>query len=215
MKEKLLIILAILLIPVMLESCCGKTFRYSVMPGELRLQVFNTTDFNIPDVAEIESDNVAIHFDFPDAVIETMAYHNPFSFGNTAYATSCNDEIIYVPDVKSVSITADHDFDENYPAGSELSGLFKGVRYYYSGDEDGQVSGNTASEYTNLQDAVTDYFMLLNYQRQYNPDNAQHPFIVFKPSKRNSATGTFIFTVRVTFTNDAVATAATIPLTLH
>lgn len=215
MKKKLLIILAILLIPVALESCCGKTYRYSVMPGELIVQVFDDTDFNSVKTAEIESDNFVMRFSFPDAVIETMAYHNPFSFGNTAYATSCDDEFIYVPDVMSVSIVADRDFDENHLAGSELSGLFKAVRYYYSGDEDEHVSGNTASEYTNLKDAVADYFMLLNYQRQYNPDNAQHPFIVFKPSKRNIAAGTFIFTIRVTFTNNATATAATIPVTLY
>lgn len=215
MKKKLLIILAILLIPVALESCCGKTYRYSVMPGELIVQVFDDTDFNSVKTAEIESDNFVMRFSFPDAVIETMAYHNPFSFGNTAYATSCDDEFIYVPDVMSVSIIADRGFDENHPAGSELSEVFKGIRYYYTSVESEQVSGNAATEYLNLKDAVADYFMLINYQRQYNPDNSNQPFFVFKPSGRQNVTGTFVFTVTITFTNNAAAIAATIPVTLH
>ncbi|MFP9098297.1 hypothetical protein ACLI09_04525 [Flavobacterium sp. RHBU_24] len=207
MKNKLLLAFIFIIVPVLLEGCCEDVHKYQVVPGNLTATVYNVTNFEAQDT--LAFDDFCIAIDFPEADVNLLSQVGRLSFGASAYATSCADINEFTPGLDSVTITANRDYTEDYPAGTNLSHLF--TAWYYSVEiANGQVSGNS---YTSvLRQAVENVFIEKAY-----PPSANQLYLyyqVFKPTVPPSASGEpVIFTVSIAFKDGTVASSQTVPVT--
>jgi hypothetical protein len=206
MKTKLLLALALIIAPVLLESCCEEVHRYQVVPGNPAATVYNVTNFEEQDT--LAFGNFGIGIDFPQADVNLISQLGTLSFGASAYATSCDDRNEFNPGLASVTIAANRDYNDHYPAGANLSRLFR-VWYYSVEIANGAVSGNDFS--SDLRQGVENVLL----ERAFPPPANQLYlyYQVFRPTAPPSLLNEpFIFTVSVAFKDGTVVSAQTQPV---
>jgi hypothetical protein len=209
MKTKLLLAFIFIIAPVLLESCCEDVHRYQVVPGSPVVTAYNVTNFEEQDTLAFE--DFAIGIDFPEADVQLIAQAGTASFGATAYATSCADVNEFNPGLASVTITANRDYTEDYPAGTNLARLFR-AWYFSEKIATGEISGNTFSP--DLRLAVENVLIDKAYPQPVNQFYLYYQ--AFKPTVPPSvSTESFIFTVSVSFKDGTVVSAQTQPVLLE
>ncbi|GAB1858674.1 hypothetical protein MHTCC0001_35140 [Flavobacteriaceae bacterium MHTCC 0001] len=218
--RKTLFIISIYYTIGLIQSCCGDnpTENYQILNTQIKN--FDLTTIEVSGESTIPYESFAIQIEFITEIIAQKSKQN--SVFGTAYAQSCDDEIIPVltNQIESAIISANVDLDNSHSAGTSLNDLFEYRRVIDLCIENGgslEQCGENQIEFPfneTLTDVLNKSFAQFSYYNSLSTSNREDLSLAILKSEPQT-NEPIQFTLDLVFVNGQTETISTEPIILE